>query len=63
MTIHLVIMIEHLHMTDERQTVRRMDTALVLRLVSVKAIFSEGFTETMGTEIYFQWIALRTKLK
>jgi len=54
MTIHLVIMIEHLHMTDERQTVRRMDTALVLRLVSVKAIFSEGFTETMGTEIYFQ---------
>ena len=36
MTIHLVIMIEHLHMTDERQTDRRMDTALVLRLFSVK---------------------------
>jgi len=28
------------------------------------SIFSEGFTETMGTEIYFQWIAsLRIKLK
>jgi len=34
-----------------------------LKIQKQYSVFSEGFTETMGTEIYFQWTAsLRIKL-